>query len=423
MLLPSIALLVTSFVSTSFATAKETQPPAARMVPWEYLPNVKMKGDLHAFWNVIGGDKAYNDPQAFAHGFETVDLLNTFADYAGKQKENIQTAMGKNRTNPWNRPSFFEKIIRQNLGLVGKGSILVHDIELPLEDDYLKAWQDGAARRDSGAKSEAEFKDKYYAEWATWYTLPAKWSKEIRPRQPVGFYGPQVFGREYWGAARRESWSKVEEKQKFVAEFWKHIDPVVDFYTASTYFFYDTPDSLYYVATNVEENYLRSRQYGSKPVYAYAWLRFHTGGPAMDTKEIDPFLAEAAAVIPYFSGAKGVVLWGYEPGRKGQYYETLPIFVKSLARVSALSEKISQGKIDLSVPAREFWWRKAPLVRRIDVAEDECIFMGANPWQAESGKSQVETMCGSRKVILKFRGKHTDLFHVQKGKTTVLKAE
>ena len=65
-----------------------------------------MKGDLRVFWNVGGGDVECNNREAVAHGFRLVNLLGTYADYPGRQKENIGNALKDNRTNPWKKPDF-----------------------------------------------------------------------------------------------------------------------------------------------------------------------------------------------------------------------------------------------------------------------------------------------------------------------------
>ena len=135
---------------------------------------------------------------------------------------------------------------------------------------------------------------------------------------PVGLYGPQPFRRDYWGVAGKSA-KQIYGTHLNDAKLWKYIDPHVDFYVASVYVFYDDPGSIYYIAANVEENYQRTRQYGNKPVYAYEWLRYHNSNKKLAGQELAPYLVEAMAVVPYFCGAKGVVVWGWEPGQKGQY--------------------------------------------------------------------------------------------------------
>ncbi len=134
---------------------------------------------------------------------------------------------------------------------------------------------------------------------------------------------------------------KLNQAHSSDLKLWKYIDPYVDFYTVSTYIFYDLPDSIYYIAANIEENYRISRKFGKKPIYAFVWLKYHSSNPKLSEQELAPYLAEASAVIPFFSGAKGVVLWGWEPEKNGPYFQKMPNFINSLNRLSDLSAKSS----------------------------------------------------------------------------------
>jgi hypothetical protein len=141
-----------------------------------------MKGELKAFWNVGGGDWAFNLRQAITHGFEPADLCNTYSDYWGKPRTDIRPV----RDNPWGKPDGFETIVKRNTAKrSGKGSILVQDIEFDLEDKADKAWANAEVRTASGVTTKEAFREAYYREWATWYSLPCKWAKEAYPGRPV----------------------------------------------------------------------------------------------------------------------------------------------------------------------------------------------------------------------------------------------
>ena len=385
---------------------------------WAQVRSVPMQGNFKAFWNVGGGDVEYNNREAVAHGFHLVNLLGTYSDYPGKQKENIDRALQGNRTNPWEKPDFFERIIRRNISQAGRdGEILVHDIEFDFEEDIDKAWEDDAARATSGAKTKEAFAKAYFREWASWFWLPCQWSKEDRPGMPVGLYGVQPFRRDYWGVAGKSA-QQIDGTHRSDAELWQYIDPHVDFYVASVYIFYDDPGSIYYVAANIEENYQRSRRYGGKPVYAYEWLRYHDSNKKLAGQELAPYLVEAMAVVPYFCGAKGVVLWGWEPKRKGQYYQTLPTFVDSLGRVSDLSDRLAKGELVIDEPAHVLWREKRPLVRQIKFSDDERAVLAVNPWQADDARGSVRATCGAKTVELPLAGRRTGIFLVRQGQVT-----
>lgn len=393
--------------------AEMTSP---QLTPWDQIRSVPMAGGLRAFWDVGGGDRDYNREQAARHGFQIVDLLGTYSDYPGRQKENINNYLKENRANPWRKPEFFERIIKRNIAAVGgKGAIFVHDIEFDFEEDVAKTWASQVTRKASGAKTEKQFADAYFREWATWFSLPCVWAKKQWPREPVGIYGPQPFRRDYWGIAGKSA-QQIDGTHARDADLWKHIDRFVDFYIASVYVFYDDPGSIYYMASNIEENAARTRRYGNKPVYAYEWLRYHDSNKKLAGQELAPYLVEAMAVLPYFTGARGLVLWGWEPKRKGQYYERLPLFMNSLGRVSDLSAKIAKAKLMPDEPAHVLWKEKRPLVRRLRVAAGEWIVMAVNPWQAEDARSNVNVTCDGKTFELVIEGRHTEVYHIQSGR-------
>ncbi len=396
----------------------EVEQTPAVAPTWHEVRPVHMQGDWKIFWNVGGGDRQFNNREALEHGFHLVNLLGTYADYPGRQKENIARALKGNRTNPWKKPDFFERIIRRNIVHAGrKGEIFVHDIEFAFEEDIDKAWEDEAARSASGAETKEEFAEAYFREWASWFWLPCQWAKEDRPAMPVGLYGPQPFRRDYWGVADKSA-QQIDGTHRSDVELWQHIDPHVDFYIASVYVFYDSPGSIYYIAANVEENYERTRRYGNKPVYAYEWLRYHNSNKKLSGRELAPYLVEAMAVVPYFCGAKGVVVWGWEPGRKGQYYQNLPLFAESLGRISDMSGRLSQAELVIDEPAYVLWKEKRPLVRKLKLAEDEWVVMAVNPWQAEDATSTLRVPCGANTVELPLLGQHTGIFLVEGDRVT-----
>ncbi len=413
----SVRVLLASLLlsAPAFLNAQEKSPTqdngTASPPSWEQIRPVPMSGGLRAFWNVAGGDNPTNYREAAAHGFEMVDLLNTYADYPGRQKENIRKTLDINKNNPWQKPEFFERIIRRNIEQRGnQNAIFVHDIEFSFEEDVDKAWADPVVRAASKATSREQFADAYLREWATWFTLPCQWAKERFPGTPIGIYGPQPFRRDYYGIAGKSA-QQIDGTHQSDAELWQHIDPFVDYYVASIYVFYDKPDSVYYMAANVEENVERTRRFGNKPLYAYEWLRYHDSNQKLANQEVAPWLAEAMAVLPYFCGARGVALWGSEPKRKGQYYHTLPVFAKSLGRISDLSAKIAAAKLMPDEPVHVLWKARRPLVRRLRVSADEWIILAVNPWQAEDATSHVEVPLEKGPIKVELRGRHSEIFH------------
>ena len=108
----------------------------------------------------------------------------------------------------------------------------------------------------------------------------------------------------------------------------------------------------------------------------HIWLRYHDSNKKLAGQELAPYLVEAMAVLPYFCGAKGVVLWGWEPKQKGQYYQTLPVFADSVGRVSDLSAKLAKAELIIDEPAHVLWKAKRPLVRKLNLSGEEWVVMG-----------------------------------------------
>jgi hypothetical protein len=404
------------YLLSSIATVFMQKLSFAKNTPagWETIRKIDMKGTLKAFWNVYGADNEKNQAQSIQHGFKLSSALNVYADYPGNQKENIYNFIKNKNHSPWVKPRFFERIVKRNLKEeANNASIFIHDIEFEFEKDIQKLWKDPELRKSSKVKNIEDFSEKYYQEWATWFSLPCQWSKQNNPTQPIGIYGPQIFNRDYWGFSKP---SELEKSHLPDLKLWKYIDPYVDFYTSSAYVFYDWPDSIYYIASNVEENYRLGKKFSKKPLYVYLSLKYHYSNEKLAEQELADYLVEASAVVPFFTGAKGVVIWGWEPKSTGQYYEKLPIFMKSLSRISHLSAKISKAQLIVEQPAYELWQRKHPLVRKLKVSNDEWILMATNPWQDEHKKTILTTYCGAKLVELEINGKHTEIYHLQSGK-------
>lgn len=380
---------------------------------WDQLPVFAMRGGLEVFWNVLDQTNGENETQAFAHGFKPITLINTYADYPGKQQENIAYYLDKGNKNPWVKPSFFERIIKRNITETPSHGIYVHDIEVQFQEDAAKAWADPSIRTASKAETLDRFEETYFQEWAEWFWLPLKWTKEIYPDSRIGLYGIQPFHRDYWGIAGKTA-QQIDGTHHSDWKLWQYIDRYVDFYIASIYAFYDSPEMIFYMATNVEESYLRTRQLGDKPLFAYESLQLQD----KEHRELEPYLAEAMAILPFFSGAKGIVLFGYEPqlkpGDGPPPYATLSLFMQSLNRVANLSDKISKARLVIDEPAYVLWKEKRPLIRQLIMNDGECIVMAINPWQEETDETNTPIRCGNTTLQVTMRGRHTTLTDIGK---------
>jgi hypothetical protein len=389
--------------------------------PWQDVPAFEMKGGLAAYWNVYDWS-AINRDRASERGFLSLTLVDPFASRANGPTGRI-TGSPSDR-NPWVKPPYFESTVKADLlrlaSHLGPGpNDLVLDIEHEFDQNAINAWNDPESRAASRIQTQANFESAYFQQWASWFNLPAQWAREMYPGVRIGFYGPQPFRRDYWGIAGKDA-QQIDGTHANDALMWQFIDSEVDFYVASIYIFYDKPDSVFYMASNVEENFARTRQFGDKPVYAYQWMRYHGSNKALGNRELDPYLAEAMALVPFFSGAKAVVLWGHEPqilrDVDGHPYAQLGRYVGALQRVAGLSEKIGRAKPHLDPPAHVLWNTRQPLVRRMDVGPGECVILALNPWQGDDQQSEAAIDCGGQPVRLTMKGRTATLAHVENGK-------
>ncbi|MER8423321.1 hypothetical protein [Mesorhizobium sp. M1403] len=404
-----IAAIVFSFLDSESSLAQSPQN-----FSWSNVPAFSMAGDLKAYWNVVDASMGEMAKNAHDRGFKPVTILSTYRDvpYARNEKGSGAKDLSNHWLNPWLRSPSFEAAIRHNIEKarpVSRG-IYVHDIELPIVRDTKQAWMNEATRQAAGSVSRETFDENYFSEWAKWFQLPLEWTNERYPGVDAGIYGIQPF--DWDDHILTKNASQIHDTHQADWRLWKLVEPYVDFAVASIYFNYDNPDSVFYMAANVEANYLRTHSSGGKPVYAYEWMRFTRIDPELKGKELPSYLVEAMAIVPYFSGAKGVVLWGWEPQVKSgtqQPYEQLPLFVRSLKRVATLSEKLARGRLLIDRPAHEVWKAHGPLIRKVMVDDDECIVMAINPWQSDDKRTTYPVQCGQLSAQISVDGRHTTL--------------
>jgi hypothetical protein len=180
---------------------------------------------------------------------------------------------------------------------------------------------------------------------------------------------------------------KDSTEQRVGGPFYDQIDTQ----TPSVYYYYDypsglAPDYLAYTLFQIEAN----RAWSGKPVVPYVWLRYHDTS-ATPYGFIRPFMAEATAIFPVFSGAAGLWLWedpGVERSRTENYavYES---FVQGLYRLSRFADMF-QGQYELVIetPARDLMAKQLPVWRGV-VKNDKILIAAHNPYATETGTTRL----------------------------------
>lgn len=155
----------------------------------------------------------------------------------------------------------------------------------------------------------------------------------------------------------------------------------MDFLTPSCYYYYDyfnSPlgkDYLAYLLFVVEAN----RAWSDKPVVPYVWLRYHDSfNPTIPF--VPRFVAEATAIMPFFSGAKGLWLWDAPAESLSYNYATYEYFIGGLYRLSQF-KGFFEGNYELVIPqpAIEAARTKSPIWRGV-VKNREILVAAQNPY-------------------------------------------
>lgn len=165
----------------------------------------------------------------------------------------------------------------------------------------------------------------------------------------------------------------------------------LDYLTPSGYYYYDytsalAPDYLAYLLFQVEAN----RAWSPKPVIPFVWMRYHDCCGNYPNF-IQPFMAEATAIFPFFSGAKGLWLWdvpAFETTRQDNYavYEQ---FIYGLYRLSRFSDMFEGDyKLVIETPARDLMDARKPVWRGV-VKNNNILIAAQNPYATNNQKTTL----------------------------------
>ena len=160
-----------------------------------------------------------------------------------------------------------------------------------------------------------------------------------------------------------------------------------DFYSPAAYYYYDFPnplavDYLAYLLFQIEVN----RAWTSKPIIPFVWLRFSYTTQFVK-KFIRPFMAEATAIFPFFSGAKGLWLWE-DPGTFGniENYATYEYFVNGLYRLSQYKYMFTGNyELVIQTTARDYVDSRKPIWRAV-AKGNELLVAAHNPYAKDENE-------------------------------------
>ncbi|AUD06361.1 T9SS type A sorting domain-containing protein [Spirosoma pollinicola] len=188
----------------------------------------------------------------------------------------------------------------------------------------------------------------------------------------------------------------------------------------SAYYYYDYPnplaqDYLAYLLFQVEVN----RAWSNKPVVPWVWLRYHDSSSSYPNF-IQPFMAEATAIFPFFSGAAGLWLWENStltPTRTDTYavYEH---FTHGLYRLSRFADMF-QGSYELVIetPARDLMEKQVPVWRGV-VKANKILVAAQNPYANDGQKTSLTVRYKSWQQLIELTGREVYLCRFDMGTVT-----
>lgn len=182
----------------------------------------------------------------------------------------------------------------------------------------------------------------------------------------------------------------------------------MNFLTPSAYFYYNYPSPfaggyLAYLLFQIEAN----RAWSNKDMVVFEWLRFH---PCCGSflEPIKPFMAEAAAIFPFFSGAKGIWLWE-QSFVSTDNYAVYEHYIHGLYRLS-LFKDMFQGEYQLVIPksARDHFADRDAIWRGV-LKGQELLVVAHNPYASDNQVTEVEVGLGDWKTTVSLRGTEVHL--------------
>ncbi len=194
----------------------------------------------------------------------------------------------------------------------------------------------------------------------------------------------------------------------------------LDALSPSAYYYYDYPnplakDYLAYLLFQVEVN----RAWSNKPVVPWVWLRYHDSSSDYP-KFVQPFMAEATAIFPFFSGASGLWLWdnpGLEQTRT-DVHAAYEHFTHGLYRLSRFADMF-QGNYErvIETPARDLMDKQMPVWRGV-VKNNNILIAAQNPYAEEGQKTSLTVRYKTWQQLIELTGREVYLCRFDMGVVT-----
>jgi hypothetical protein len=442
--------MIISLIIKSIDSSAQNCSPAYKLVPvtsnntieWNKFPEFTLPFKI--IYNAVRlGD---TQSQPLKHGFSQL------ASFSGPEPGSLQPSQrallwygvatnsgvpqpwGDNALrSPWgNDTTAFRNYWDNYSSNVYDADIACLDIErIQREDrDILALKSNSAIPQQYRNLSDTEFLTTYKRDIRWWYTEAIKRYKSKKPQALITSYS-DVPVRNTWLNITANSWLDWTTNLART-HYLDHGDDgkiggsyyaAHDVLAPSPYYYYgyDNPlgkDYLSYLLFHIEVN----RAWSNKPIIPFVWLRIHDSYDP-NTPLIAPFIAEATAIFPFFSGASGLWLWENPsfPGSRQENYAPYEHFINGLYRLSTFKDMFT-GNYQLVIPqsARDHMELQNPIWRAV-VKNNEILVAAQNPYATENQETSVTVSYQKwvKTIILKGREVFLCKFDLNDGVTSV----
>ncbi|QMW05275.1 T9SS type A sorting domain-containing protein [Spirosoma foliorum] len=195
----------------------------------------------------------------------------------------------------------------------------------------------------------------------------------------------------------------------------------LDALSPSAYYYYDYPnplakDYLAYLLFQVEVQ----RAWSTKPVVPWVWMRYHDDVSSSALNFIQPFMAEATAIFPFFSGAAGLWLWENPTlaSTRTDIYAAYEHFTHGLYRLSRFADMFQAPfELVIETPARDLMDKQLPVWRGV-VKDTKILIAAQNPYAADGVKTSLTVRYKSWQRIIELTGTEVYLCRFDIGTVT-----
>lgn len=246
--------------------------------------------------------------------------------------------------------------------------------------------------------SDADFLATYKRDMRWWYTEAANRLRAKGVKASLTSYS-DVPIRNTWLNITANSWQDWTTNlarthylmQDNAGKIGGNFYNAMDFLSPSPYYYYgyDHPigkDYLSYLLFSIESN----AAWSNKPIIPFVWLRVHDSYDK-NIPLITDFMAEATAIFPFFSGAKGLWLWEnpFLSAERQENYGPYEHFIYGLYRLSQFKDMLD-GNYQLVIPmsARDNMEQQNPVWRGI-VKGQNILIAAQNPYAAEGATTSI----------------------------------